>query len=174
MGKRAQSYACIAVLLFASYGFIRLSPISYGSQFWSQNDCKNLKGIDLDCNRFPETLAHTQNGNGRQVISTVYVEMPGKVEPYRYHVGHEPQADEHIATMQRASFSKAFYEATGSFRFHKVESTPAPMETEVTGWQKEILKNGEARQKKEQLERQQKEEEERQKVLEKSSEQQEA
>ncbi|KAI8146733.1 hypothetical protein BJV82DRAFT_395608 [Fennellomyces sp. T-0311] len=168
MGKKAQSYACVAVLVFASYGFLKLSPISYGSQFWSQNDCKSMKGIDLECNRYPETLMHTtQSGNERQVISTVYVDMPGKVEPYRYHVGHEPQADEHIATMQRASFSKAFYEATGSLRYHKVESTPAPSETDIAFWQGEIYKNGEERVEQEKLEKAQKQEEERKSKMEK-------
>ena len=152
MGKKAQSYACLLVLLLSFYGFSQLYPVSYGNYFWSQNDCKSVKGIDFDCNRYPvQHVINDADGNNdgkneeqeqgskERRISTVYVDMPGKAEPYRYHVGHEMQADHHIASIQYASFSKAYQEATGTERYHRIQSTPGPSESEVAGWQKEIF-----------------------------------
>ncbi|KAI9489426.1 hypothetical protein BDB00DRAFT_791129 [Zychaea mexicana] len=146
MSRKTQYYACLTVVLLACYGFIQLYPVSYGSRFWTQSDCRRLNGIDLECNRYPETNPHAQQqqqrvteDEKRDKISIVYVDMPGKAEPFRYHIGHEIQADEHIAAMQGASFSKAYREATGTARYHRVESTPGPSETEVAMWQKEIF-----------------------------------
>ena len=152
MGKKAQSYACLLVLLLSFYGFSQLYPVSYGNYFWSQNDCKSVKGIDFNCNRYPvQHVIKDRDGindaknegqeqeNKEDRISTVYVDMPGKAEPYRYHIGHEMQADHHIASIQYASFSKAYQEATGTERYHRIQSTPGPSESEVAGWQKEIF-----------------------------------
>ncbi|KAG2222094.1 hypothetical protein INT45_007980, partial [Circinella minor] len=165
MGKKAQSYACLLVLLLSFYGFSQLYPVSYGNYFWSKNDCKSVKGINFDCNRYPvqQVINNKNNDSGvkdegqeeaeedkERRISTVYVDMPGKAELYRYHIGHEIQADHHISAIQYASFSKAYQEATGVERYHRIQSTPGPSESEVAEWQNEIFSQAKKRAKQKQ------------------------
>lgn len=59
--------------------------------------------------------------------------------PYRYQVGSEAQAEEHIAALHRQAFTEAAQEATGSLRYHRALQTPPPTQEEIALWQDQIL-----------------------------------
>lgn len=67
-----------------------------------------------------------------------YIDLPGRVQAFRYVLGEEAKADQEIAKLQRAAFNKASLEAVGTARYHRIESTPAPTEDEVQLWREKV------------------------------------
>lgn len=132
LGRRWRIFACVSVLLLAAYPFFRFLSLTYGSKPWTRMECNSKAAVlKLECDRFPL----------QDVVSnaTFYIPMPGRTMPYRYQVGSEAQAEEHIAALHRQAFTEAAQEATGSLRYHRALQTPPPTQEEIALWQDQIL-----------------------------------
>ncbi|KAI9313722.1 hypothetical protein BX666DRAFT_535773 [Dichotomocladium elegans] len=93
------------------------------------------------------------------------LDLPGKIEPYRYTVGEEDAAEQEMTSLVRASYSKALKVFADSTRYHAVLPTTGPNEDDVRNWQAEVQKAALKRLEKleEEAKMKQKEEEEKKK-----------
>lgn len=127
MWRRSLIYGTLVLALFKFSG---LSHLAYGGEMWYRRDCES-SGIDIDCIKFPPhpaELAEMKQNSGDTANSTqttIYVELPGTSQPYRYFHGQEVEADAHVAALKHSAFLKEAYAAMGPLRYHRVLPTPA-------------------------------------------------
>lgn len=147
-GRRVILYGTVMLCLFR---FSQLSLLAYGSRAWDRAQCE-ASGIDIDCIRFPPSpaeLADMIENSGQTTDSTqltIYVDLAGSSQPFRYTQGQEGEADKHIAILKQASFNKEAQAATGALRYHRVLPTPGITPEEAAMWSNQVLVDASNRQ----------------------------
>lgn len=142
--RRWRLLTCVLVLTLATLSFWQLHDISYGTRPWPKSTCERRSCfLDLDCNRFPVQVTPLGEqslyaARSTPTMAMSYIDLPGRVQAFRYVLGEEAKADQEIAKLQRAAFNKASLEAVGTARYHRIESTPAPTEDEVQLWREKV------------------------------------
>lgn len=139
--RRVLLYGTISLCVFK---FSQISHLAYGGNLWYRSQCEE-SGIDIDCIRFPphptelvDMIANSgQTSNSTQL--TIYVDVVGEAQPFRYTQGEEAEADKHVAILKQASFRKEAQAAKGIHRYHRVLPTPGTTPEEAAKWAKEVL-----------------------------------
>lgn len=137
-------------LVLALFKFSGLSHLAYGGEMWYRSDCES-SGIDIDCFKFPPhtaELTEMRENSGSTTNSTqttIYVDLPGTSQPYRYFQGQEAEADSHIAALKHSAFLKEAYAAKGELRYHRVLPTPPITAEDAAQKAKEITDHAIAR-----------------------------
>lgn len=147
--RRVILYGTISLCLFK---FSQISHLAYGGSLWYRSQCEE-SGIDIDCIRFPphptelvDIIENSgQTSNSTQL--TIYVDVVGDSQPFRYTQGEEAEADKHVAILKQASFRKESQAAKGIFRYHRVLPTPGTTPEEAAKWSREVLDGAIARSK---------------------------
>ncbi|GAA5803485.1 hypothetical protein HPULCUR_008967 [Helicostylum pulchrum] len=139
--RRVLLYGTISLCLFK---FSQISHLAYGGNLWYRSQCEE-SGIDIDCIRFPPhptELADMIENSGQTSDSTqltIYVDVVGDSQPFKYTQGEEAEADKHVAILKQAAFKKEAQAAKGMFRYHRVLPTPGITPEEAAKWSKEVL-----------------------------------
>lgn len=138
--RRALYYGLIVLTLLL---FSQQSHLTYGTRPWHRTDCES-SGIDINCIHFPlyehelkefvEQSGETPNATDL----TVYFNILGKTEPFRYTQGQENEAEQALELLKQTKYQQEAERSTGIYRYHRVVPTPAITLQEAIDWSKSV------------------------------------
>lgn len=138
--RRALYYGLIMLALLL---FSQQSHLTYGTRPWHRTDCESF-GIDMNCIHFPlyehelkefvEQSGETPNATDL----TVYFNVLGKTEPFRYTQGQENEAEQALELFKQTKYQQEAEQSTGIYRYHRVVPTPAITLQEAIDWSKSV------------------------------------
>lgn len=149
--RRALYYGLIVLALLL---FSQQSHLTYGTRPWHRTDCESF-GIDMNCIHFPlyehelkefvEQSGETPNATDL----TVYFNVLGKTEPFRYTQGQEKEAEQALELLKQTKYQQEAEQSTGIYRYPRVVPTPAITLQEAIDWSKSVHEKAIEREKEE-------------------------
>ncbi|KAG1444061.1 hypothetical protein G6F56_010446 [Rhizopus delemar] len=138
--RRLISYGLVGLALFRT---LQYSHLIYGDEQWHRSQCE-ASGLEIQCIHFPlypnelTELAQNSGQTPNATALTLYFGLLGKIESFRYEQGQEDRADESWALVKQSAYMKEAARLTGSYRYHRVEPTPAISLEDSIEWAKNV------------------------------------